>query len=245
MKLLPLWASFSFLSRLAPPRMFSEQDMASSMFWAPVVGLVLGLIALLPPLAGLAPHVPELRALMWIAVMAWTTRALHWDGLADCMDAWGSGARGEQFQRILKDSRCGSFGVLALVLTLLLQELSLSRMFSGSFPSAWWPALLAPAWGRANMLLLPALLPPHPVSTLGRLMAPGCTLSRAVSWFAVLFVPMLLLMGARASLITLLLSFAIQLFLYRLARRENGFNGDFLGTSCILCESSLLIAPLL
>lgn len=136
--------------------------MASSMFWAPVVGLVLGLIALLPPLAGLAPHVPELRALMWIAVMAWTTRALHWDGLADCMDAWGSGARGEQFQRILKDSRCGSFGVLALVLTLLLQELSLSRIFSGSFPSAWWPALLAPAWGRANMLLLPALLPPHP-----------------------------------------------------------------------------------
>lgn len=245
MKLLPLWASFSFLSRLAPSRMFSEQDMASSMLWAPVVGLVLGFIALLPSLAGLAPQVPELRALMWIAVMAWATRALHWDGLADCMDAWGSGATGEQFQRILKDSRCGSFGVLALLLTLLVQELSLSRMFSGNFPSAWWPALLAPAWGRANMLLLPALLPPHPVSTLGRLMAPGCTLSRATLWYALLSVAMLLLMESRAVLITLLLSFAVQLFLYRLARRESGFNGDFLGTSCMLCESSLLLSPLI
>ncbi len=245
MNFLPVWAAFSFLTRLVPSRIFSERDMADSMRWAPLVGLVLGAAALIPLCAGIAPDTPMLRALIWIAVMAWATRALHWDGLADCMDAWGSGARGEQFQAILKDSRCGSFGVLAMILTLALQAAALAAIFSDAFPGAWWPALLAPAWGRANMLLPPALLPPHPVSTLGRLMAPGCSLCLAAVWLAALIISCAVLAGPRPALITLALSLAVQLFLYRLARRENGFNGDFLGACCMLCESALLVSPLI
>lgn len=245
MNLLPLWAAFSFLTRLAPPRLFCERDMAASMAWAPLVGFVLGAFSLAPVLAGIAPSSPALRALVWISIMAWATRALHWDGLADCMDAWGSGARGEKFQTILKDSRCGSFGVLAIVLTLAFQATALTELFAGPLPDACRIALLAPAWGRAGMLFLPALLPPHPVSTLGRLMAPGCTLRLACSWLAVLLIICTIFAGMRATMAALALSLAIQSFLYRLARREHGFNGDFLGASCICCESALLLSPLL
>lgn len=245
MNLLPMWAAFSFLTRLVPPRLFSERDMAASMAWVPLVGFVLGALSLAPALAGIAPSSPALRALVWISVMAWATRALHWDGLADCMDAWGSGARGEKFQAILKDSRCGSFGVLAIVLALAFQAAALTALFAGPLPDACRIALLAPAWGRAGMLFLPALLPPHPVSTLGRLMAPGCTLRLACSWLAALFLICTTFAGMRVIMVALALSLAAQIFLYRLARREHGFNGDFLGASCILCETALLISPLM
>lgn len=245
MPLLPVWAAFSFLTRLVPSRLFSERDMASAMAWAPLVGLVLGALATLPVLAGVASRAPALQALIWIALMAWSTRALHWDGLADCMDAWGSGARGETFQTILKDSRCGSFGVLAMLLILATQAAALAVLFSGRLSDALPPALLAPAWGRASMLFLPALLPPHPVSTLGRIMAPGCSLRLACAWLAALSALCALVLGVRPTLAALALSFAAQIFLYRLARRENGFNGDFLGASCMLCESALLVSPLL
>ena len=245
MNLLPLWAAFSFLTRLAPPRHFSERDMAASMAWAPFVGLALGALSLAPVLVGIAASSPALRALIWISVMAWATRALHWDGLADCMDAWGSGAHGENFQAILKDSRCGSFGVLALLLALAVQAAALTELFAGPLPSACRIALIAPAWGRTGMLFLPALLPPHPVSTLGRLMAPACTLRLACAWLAALLSICTIFAGMRVTMAALTLSLGAQVFLYRLARRENGFNGDFLGASCILCESALLISPLL
>ncbi len=245
MNLLPLWAAFSFLTRLVPSRLFSERDMAASMAWAPFVGFTLGVLSLAPVFAGIAPSSPALRALIWISVMAWATRALHWDGLADCMDAWGSGARGEKFQTILKDSRCGSFGVLAIVLTLAFQVTALAHLFAGPLPDACQIALLAPAWGRTNMLFLPALLPPSSVSTLGRIMAPGCTLRLACAWLAALLIICTIFTGMRVTMTALALSLTAQFFLYRLARRENGFNGDFLGASCIFCESALLISPLL
>lgn len=89
MNFLPVWAAFSFLTRLVPSRIFSERDMADSMRWAPLVGLVLGAAALIPLCAGIAPDTPMLRALIWIAVMAWATRALHWDGWPT---AWTHGA---------------------------------------------------------------------------------------------------------------------------------------------------------
>ena len=95
------------------------------------------------------------------------------------------------------------------------------------------------------MLFLPALLPPHPVSTLGRLMAPGCTLRLACAWLAALLIISTIFAGMRVTIAALALSLVAQVFLYRLARRESGFNGDFLGASCIVCESALLISPLL
>ena len=57
-----------------------------------------------------------LAAWLWMALEAWSTRGLHWDGLADLGDASGSGAQGERFWAILRDSRLGAFGALHLLL---------------------------------------------------------------------------------------------------------------------------------
>ena len=143
------------------------------------------------------------------------------------------------------DKLCLIAAILALLLALAVQAAALTELFAGPLPYACRIALIAPAWGRTGMLFLPALLPPHPVSTLGRLMAPACTLRLACAWLAALLSICTIFAGMRVTMAALTLSLGAQVFLYRLARRENGFNGDFLGASCILCESALLISPLL
>ena len=242
-RLLPLWAAFSFLTRLAPSRMFSPAEMAASMKWAPVVGFVLGVLALIPYALGLAAGYPSIQALLYLGVMVWATRALHWDGLGDCLDAWGSDARGERFQAILKDSRCGSFAVLSIVLVALLQFSCLSALFNR--PDGLWAALLAPVWGRAALLVLPCFTAPNAVSSLGRVMAPGCSSRVAGCWIGGLFLLLCAVLQERAAMIALLLTAAGLAFFYRLARREGGFNGDFLGASCMVGESAVLLSLLL
>lgn len=240
-----LWAAFSFLTRLAPARIFTNAELAASARWFPVTGVVLGLLACLPAAPVLAPDHPALRALAYVGVMFWATRGLHWDGVADCLDAWGSGARGEKFQSILKDSRVGTFGVLGIVLVLLVQVISLTALLETSGSRVWIVLVLAPVMGRAAMLILPAWLPPHPVSCLGRLVAPGCSPRLALAWGIPLLALFALTQGPRAFVAVGLLQGALLTGLYRLAKREGGFNGDFLGCACLLAESAALLAPLL
>ena len=51
---------------------------------------------------------------IWTLALLWTTRCLHWDGVADLADACGSGAAGERFWQIMRDSRLGALGALAV-----------------------------------------------------------------------------------------------------------------------------------
>jgi len=75
---------------------------------AAVLGVILGL-TMLPSLA---------TALVMVGTLAATTGALHEDGLADVADGFFGGATGERRLEIMKDSRIGTFGALALVLSI-------------------------------------------------------------------------------------------------------------------------------
>jgi len=55
-----------------------------------------------------------------------TTGAFHEDGLADVVDGFGGGWTKEKILDIMKDSRVGAFGAIAIVLLLLLKYVSLS-----------------------------------------------------------------------------------------------------------------------
>lgn len=244
----PLWAAFSFLTRLAPAHTFSNEVMAASPRWFPLVGLVLGLLTAMPLLlAGGLPWIStsyaSMLAWLYVALMFWATRGLHWDGLCDCFDAWGSGARGEKFQAILKDSRLGAFGALGAMLAILAQWSALESMFRSASATIIFPAMiLAPALGRTAMLALAASLPPHPVSTLGRMVAPGCSIPLAVLWWGVLTLMWILFFGLISAVVLSLFCAFCLCPIYRLAKRECGFNGDFLGCSCLITESACLWA---
>ena len=78
---------------------------------------------------------------MDVALLAFLTRGLHLDGLADTSDALGSGAGPEKALSIMKDSHSGALGILVLILVLLLKSSALA-VLSGR--GAWEAVLLRP-----------------------------------------------------------------------------------------------------
>ncbi len=127
------------------PNRVDRDTSAIAMSLAPLVGLLLAIIIGVPMFlldrlrddgpggvtaAGSDPTVGALSSLVTAALvvtaLAWITRAIHLDGLADTADALGSGKPAEQALAIARRSDIGPFGVLSIVLLLLLQVTSLS-----------------------------------------------------------------------------------------------------------------------
>ena len=98
--------------------------------WAfPLVGIVTGSLAWAVLQGALALGASTtIAALLALAALAWATGALHEDGLADCADGLGGGRDRAHCLDIMRDSRIGSYGVVALVLVLGLKAATLSEL---------------------------------------------------------------------------------------------------------------------
>jgi adenosylcobinamide-GDP ribazoletransferase len=153
-----LGLALSFLTIVPVPRhrMADARELAASMAWFPLVGLLLG--ALLTGAAlGLQGCLPlPATAAILVALLTAATRALHLDGLADTLDGLGGGHTREDSLRIMKDHAVGAFGAVGLVLVLLLKYgLILGLLEMGAVKNL----LIFPAAGRMAMVLLAYLSP--------------------------------------------------------------------------------------
>ncbi len=118
-----------------------RQVAGRAMSLAPFVGLLLGLVAAaVLEAAGAASGSPLLGAVLAVGALAWLTRALHLDGLADLADGLGSGKPADGALDVMKRSDIGPFGVVTVVIALLVQVAVLSRDGTGA-----WVALVAAA----------------------------------------------------------------------------------------------------
>jgi adenosylcobinamide-GDP ribazoletransferase len=122
-----LLVAFQFLTRLPIAHIpYQPESLSRSAKFFPLVGLVVGLGASVLQ-HFLVPHLNRaLVALLILTFLVLITGGLHEDGLADTVDAFGGGWNREQVLTILRDSRIGSFGALALVISMLARLLLLS-----------------------------------------------------------------------------------------------------------------------
>ncbi|MGX1786967.1 adenosylcobinamide-GDP ribazoletransferase [Bosea sp. NPDC055332] len=107
--------------------------------------------ALIVLLAGLAGVNALLTAALAVTALVVTTGAFHEDGLADSADGLFGGHTPERRLEIMKDSRVGTFGALALGLSLLLRVSALAAILQGA--GAWAVAaavLVAAPWSRVE-----------------------------------------------------------------------------------------------
>ena len=150
-----MMAALGLLTRLPVP-MTGAPDPRGAWAW-PVVGLVVGGLAALAGMAATALHLaPGVTAALMLAVAALLTGGLHEDGLADCADGFWGGRDKARRLEIMKDSRIGSYGVLALGIVLLARWSALTALVGGGH----WAALLAAeALSRAAMAAVMAGLP--------------------------------------------------------------------------------------
>ena len=113
----------------APVSSPDRETAGEAMAWAPVVGLLLGVIAAaVLYVSGHLLHTGSLAAAaLAVGSLAVLTRALHLDGLADLADGLGSRKPAADALDIMRRSDIGPFGVVTLVLTLLLQVAGLTQ----------------------------------------------------------------------------------------------------------------------
>ncbi|HXE28628.1 MAG TPA: adenosylcobinamide-GDP ribazoletransferase [Stellaceae bacterium] len=124
------FAALTFLTRLPLGRAQTDTPLLSlaDTVWAfPVVGLVIGAIGGIAYVIAFALGLPALAAaLVAVATTALITGALHEDGLADTADGFGGGATREAKLDIMRDSRIGTFGVLALIFSIGLRVVAIA-----------------------------------------------------------------------------------------------------------------------
>jgi adenosylcobinamide-GDP ribazoletransferase len=123
-------AAFTFLTRLPLGRAQADAPQLSlaDTSWAfPVVGLVIGAVGGIAYAIASALALPALAAaLIAVASTALITGALHEDGLADTADGFGGGDTREAKLDIMRDSRIGTFGVIALILSIGLRTVAIA-----------------------------------------------------------------------------------------------------------------------
>jgi adenosylcobinamide-GDP ribazoletransferase len=130
------WWSFlsavQFLTRVPVPEYPYQPDaLARAVKFFPVVGALIGAAAAALHYA-LAPHLPAVvTALLTVVFLVALTGCLHEDGLADAADGFFGGHSRERVLLIMRDSRIGSYGGAALILTLTARVLLISSVPSG------------------------------------------------------------------------------------------------------------------
>ena len=123
-----LRGAWAFLTRLpggAHPG--TDRELGRSVPWFPIVGAAVGALSGAVYWALHGPLGAPLAAVLAVAAGAVATGCFHEDGLADTADALG-GANRERRLAIMKDSRVGAFGVLALVVATLVRVFAVSSM---------------------------------------------------------------------------------------------------------------------
>ncbi|WP_142849428.1 adenosylcobinamide-GDP ribazoletransferase [Telmatospirillum sp. J64-1] len=232
---LHLAATFLTRLRLPPLAALPPGGLAGSMWAFPLVGAVVGGIGALVLWAAGLVLPPLVAALLALAVMALLTGALHEDGLADMADGFGGGRDKARKLEIMRDSRIGSYGVLALVLLVGLKAAALS-------PALPLALVAAAALSRAVMPAVLHLLPPARDDGLG---AGAGTPSAATVWIALALgaAVVLLCLPGWTGFAALCAAALAALAVTRLARRQiGGHTGDVLGALQQITETAVLIA---
>ena len=232
--------AFAFLTRI-PIRHKEPIDIHHAARWFPLVGAIVGLISG-ATFFGLSHVIPALpAAVLALLVSTLICGGFHQDGLADVADGVVGGWNPEQRLAILKDSRHGTYGVLALVLQFALQISFLASM--------------KPLWGFIALIVSNTLARVVPLFFMLANAAPlsagmGATYSREIRSKDITIATVIggllvsALLGDDALILIPILIVSNLLFFYYIRRKIGGVVGDVLGASEQISETIILLTVL-
>lgn len=241
------FATLSFMSRLPVPQRWSQgldlDRYAGGVLTFPFVGLVLGLLSGLVFMVVHAWCGLPLAAFFTVLALALLTGGFHLDGLADTCDGVFSARRRERMLEIMRDSRLGTHGGLALIFVLLAKVLTISELALRGTPML---AVIASACiaGRAASVLMMYRHRYAREEGLGNLFIGKISFRQ--TWLTLviagaLVTALLGVHGLRALLVAFIGVFILGLML---KRTLGGQTGDTLGAAIELGEVIFLLALL-
>ncbi len=232
------WLAVGFLARV--PMLaridYSQTLMNRCSVYFPLVGLLLGVVyaGLFAVLNGYWST--GISVALVLAFHLWITGAFHEDGLADSVDGLGGGYTVARRLEIMKDSRIGTYGAVALIMALALKGLLLSDA-----EPVWLALLLSPMISRLAPLWLMLFLPyvTDPDASKSKPVAEGFSAQR----LGVATAMTVIVAALAGALVPALLAVALVPLLWGgyLWRQLRGYTGDALGASVVLCELVFLL----
>jgi adenosylcobinamide-GDP ribazoletransferase len=236
-----LLGAVRFLTRVPVPRtQASEDSLPRTLVWFPLVGLLVGGSAALVAKA-LGEHLARpVVALGVVTYLVLLTGGLHEDALADAADGFGGGWTRERILLILRDSRIGSYGALALALSLGARVLLLATMPPERVVGSLVAAAVLSRW---TALPLAAWLPAARVENDGQ----GARISGKIPWTMVVVGTMMALVLAafalhgRAVAAVLAVSVVTGATGYFYRRKIGGVTGDCFGATIQLAEIAVYV----
>jgi adenosylcobinamide-GDP ribazoletransferase len=232
----------SLLTRLPVGAGAAEGGAIAAAGWAfPLVGAGIGALAAIAFLIAETVGLPELpAALLAVAAGIALTGAFHEDGLADTADGFGGGADRAEKLAIMRDSRHGTFGILALVLSVTLRAAALAAL--GDPIHAGLALIAAHAASRGALPPIMRLLSPARPDGLGAAAGrPSLTIAFAAA--AIGGAVALVMLGPFAGAVALAPTGGAVALAAILAQRQiGGYTGDVLGFCQQLGEIIMLLA---
>jgi adenosylcobinamide-GDP ribazoletransferase len=233
--------------RLAQWVGYSPAMLRASAAHFPAVGWVVGAVGAMTLAGALALWPPLVAAVLCTVATALLTGAFHEDGLADVADGLGGASTREHALEIMKDSRIGAFGAIALVLALGLKFTLLAALAGQGTLTACAAVLAAHVLSRLAPLAV-MRASPYVGGEGGKAKPMADAVSGASVGIAVLWsLPAVLLLTAVCGIVhgaaALLAAALAAVFMVRwLRRRLGGFTGDGLGATQQLSELAIYLA---
>jgi len=227
--------AFQFLTRIPmPSTAFEAGSLSRATRFFPLVGLVVGSGAVLLQKLLMFHMSRPLVALIVLIYLVLITGCLHEDGLADTADGFGGGRTKDQILAILKDSRIGSYGATALVLSLLARYLLLASLPLEHFAAYVISSHVLCRW--SSMPLSYFLPPAREEDGQGARIAKLTSLATLTfgSIFSFAVVAFALRWSAVAPVLIAIFTFAVSGWFY--ARKIGGVTGDCFGATNQLTE---------
>lgn len=248
------WGTLTRLP-VQPPGVIDAHTAGSAMLTAPVVGAALGVVS-----GALAWGVWMLRhdtlgallaAVLALAFVAWATRAIHLDGLADTADALASGKPPAEALEIARRSDIGPFGVVVVGFVLAIDVVCLAANIADNHAMYALIAVLV-----AGRLALPLgclrWVKPARADGLGAAVAgsvrPVAALAVAIGWSAIVGIiaaviepddQLASIVSGVGSLVAALAAATVLLLIAR--RRLGGITGDVLGAMVEVGTAAALV----
>lgn len=234
-----LAAGFLTILPVLPPAEVAPATLAVSFGWFPLVGFALGATLAAENLLLTALFGSALAAVLLVLTLAVLTGAIHLDALADTADALGAGRDRRRALGIMRDSRIGSFGTVAVFFFLASEIVALATMGAARRAAALW---LAPGLARWAMVAVGWRIDYLRAEGAGtNLVAPGGDRNLALA-SAIAALGVLPVLSWRA-LLAYAVAAALAAVLRTACRRWlGGVTGDLLGAAGELVELAVLLA---
>ncbi|CRX41335.1 adenosylcobinamide-GDP ribazoletransferase [Yersinia enterocolitica] len=241
-------ATLQFMTRIPVPERWTQglalDNYERGIIGFPFIGLIVGgiggvIFTLLAPWCGV-----PLAALGYVLALALVTGAFHLDGLADTCDGVFSARKREQMLEIMRDSRLGTNGGLALIFIVVAKVLVVSELALRGAPMLLMLTAASVAGRTVIVLLMYRQRYAREGNGLGNIYIGKVTGKQTLVTLAGGAI-LILLLGQSAALLALVTSMVVVALLATyLRRRLGGQTGDTLGAAAEVGELVFLLALL-